>query len=325
MRLGGPARYVIRIEQSDDISEAYEFAAKHNLPTVVLGRGSNFLGLDRGYMGVVLLNEIRGIDILSDDAANTTIRANGGEILDDLVAYSVKQNLSGIELLSGIPGTVGAAPVQNSGAYGAEIGDCLLSVDVYDIEAHKVRTLNKSALKLSYRHSIFNSTAAGKYFIISIKLRLNKAHLTPPFYKSLQAYLDERKITAFTPANIRATVLAIRTSKLPDPTTIASAGSFFKNVVLSEAKAKKFRQQHPEAPIFEQNGQFKLATAWLLDQAGLKGYASHGIVVHPDAPLVLINQSAQSYSDLAAARDEIIAAIKEKFGLTLAAEPQEIK
>jgi len=325
MRLGGPAARVAIVSTPDDVAEAYQYAHDNNLPVTVIGEGSNLIGRDDGYQGLIIQNQIRGIETIDESDFDATIIANSGEVLDDLVAYSVEKNLHGIEMLTAIPGTVGAAPVQNSGAYGAEIGDTLIAVDVYEIPTGQFKSLPKSELELSYRHSIFNSTAVGKYFIIAIKIRLYKQNPAPPFYKSLQDYLDQQGITNYTPASIREAVATIRADKLPDPKAIASSGSFFKNVVLTKEQADQFIAEHPEAPIFEQKGQFKLATAWLLDQANLKGQTFHGMTVNDKAPLVLMNTSAKSFHDLEAARDQIIGIIRDKFGITIEAEPQIIE
>jgi len=322
MKLGGPARNVITITKVTSIPAAYEYARTHNLPIQVIGGGSNLLARDEGFDGLIIRNKLKGIKIVRQDAAHAVIRADSGEILDDLVRFTVRRKLSGIELLSAIPGTVGAAPVQNSGAYGQEIGDSLLSVEVYDIEKDTIRTLQRDELMLAYRHSIFNSEAVGKYFIISITIRLNKTPLKPPFYNSLQAYLEDKAITNYTPANLRTAVMSIRADKLPDPNKVASAGSFFKNVVMTAKEAKDFRERFPDAPVYAQNGQHKLATAWLLDQAGLKGKTFHGMTISPQAPLVLINTSAKNFRDLERARDKIIAKIEDQFGITISPEPQ---
>lgn len=325
MRLGGPAKYVAVVATPDDVDSAYQYAHDNNLSVTVIGEGSNLIGRDEGYDGLIIQNQLKGIEITNQDDFGATIVANSGEVLDNLIAFSVDKGLHGIEMLTAIPGTVGAAPVQNSGAYGAEIGDTIQSVDVYEIATGEFKTLPKSELNLSYRHSIFNSEAVGQYFIIAITIKLNKQPPEPPFYKSLQEYLDQHNITDYSINTIREAVREIRASKLPDPKEIASSGSFFKNVIFTESEAADFTTKYPNAPIFQQNGQHKLATAWLLDQAGLKGQTFHGMTVNEQAPLVLMNTGAKSFADLESAKAEIIDIIHQKFDITIEAEPQIIK
>jgi UDP-N-acetylmuramate dehydrogenase len=327
MRLGGPARYVITITDPDDIRPAYAFASEHKLPVIVLGGGSNFIGRDEGFDGVILLNQLHGITVVSQTDTTVSIRAMSGEILDDLCAFSAAQGLSGIEMMSAIPGTVGAAPVQNSGAYGQDTSHTLTHIEVYDRQDDQIKTLpirDLSEFDFSYRHSVFNSADKDRYFIIAVTFELHHTESQPPYFASLQAYLDQHGISARDPATLRAAVIDIRAHKLPDPTQIASAGSFFKNIILTPAKEKALRAKYPDAPIFPVNGEITLASGWLIEQAGLKGKTFHGMTVNDQAALILMNTGAKSYADLAAARAEIIATVKAKFGITLTQEPEEI-
>lgn len=327
MRLGGPARFVIDIDSIDDIRSAYEFAKQHNLPAMVMGQGSNIVGRDDGYDGVILLNKLKGIAIISEDDQHADVRAASGEILDDLCAFSVEQNLSGIEMMSAIPGTVGAAPVQNSGAYGQDTSNTLTHIEVYDRETDELKTLpirSTDEFKFAYRHSVFNSEDQGRYFILAVIFRLNKAKSQPPFFSSLQKYLDEHGITDYTPTNLRNAVVNIRAVKLPDPADVPSAGSFFKNIILTETEEEDFEQKYPGAPIFLVNGEITLASGWLLEQCGLKGKTFNGMTVHDQAALILKNTGAKSYQDLSEARAKIRAEVKAKFGFDLAQEPEEI-
>ena len=242
-----------------------------------------------------------------------------GEILDDFVRYSTKYGWSGIECLSAVPGTVGAAPVQNVGAYGQDIAQTLVNVDAYDTKTEKFVTLDAKKLDLGYRHSIFNSgDEIGRYFITKITVALEKKELKPPFYNSLQKYLDDNNIDEYTPENIRKAVHAVRT-KLPNPEFIASSGSFFKNVYLDPEESIKAEKKG--IPVWDGG---KVPSGWLLENAGLKGKLIHGMRVWETASLVLVNESAKSYSDLDAARKEIIKTVKDKFGYTLEQEPMEL-
>ena len=322
MRLGGPARFVLEIEQESDIAEAYAFSKKHNLPVYVLGGGSNIIGRDGGYDGVILVNRLFGMGEVAPEKANKIqMWAASGEALDDFVRYTTKYGWSGMEALSAIPGTVGAAPVQNVGAYGQEIADTLVSVDAYDTKTDRIVTLSKNELGMGYRRSIFNhGEDVGRYFITKIVVELKRTQLEPPFYNSLQRYMDEQGIDEYTPENIRKAVHAVRDGKLPNPEYIASSGSFFKNVYLTsdeEIEAAKARG----IPVWDGG---KIPSGWLIEHAGLKGQVFHGMRVSDKASLVLINESARDYADLAAAREEIIRIVREKFGYTLEQEPMEL-
>lgn len=320
MRLGGPARYVIEIERVEDLPEAYAFAAEKDLPVYVLGGGSNIVGRDGGFDGVILVNRLLGMgEVAPAKDDKIELWAASGEALDDFVRYSTKYGWSGMECLSAIPGTVGAAPVQNVGAYGQDIAGVLKNVEAYNIKTKQFVTLPASKLDLGYRRSIFNTgELVGRYFITKITVTLEKTELKPPFYNSLQKYLDDNEIDEYTPENIRKAVHAVRT-KLPNPEFIASSGSFFKNVYLNEDDSKKAIDKG----ILVWDGG-KIPSGWLIENAGLKGQLIHGMRVWETASLVLVNESAKSYKDLDAARKEIIKTVQDKYGLTLEQEPMEL-
>lgn len=321
MRLGGAARYVIEVEKVDDLREAYAFAKEKNLPVYVLGSGSNIIGRDSGFNGVILICRLHGMSAVGDTEAETVrLYSYSGELLDDFVTFGTKMGLTGMEALSAIPGTVGAAPVQNVGAYGQDIAQTLIEVEAFDTKTGELVTLPKEKLNLGYRRSIFNhGELIGRYFIVKIVVELHRGHLTPPFYNSLQAYIDEHSIIDFSPDSIRQCVRAVRESKLPDPESIASSGSFFKNVYLSPEEAAGAKAAG--IPVWDGG---KVPSGWLIEHAGLKGQEFHGMRVSDKAALVLINESAKSYADLAAARAEIIKIVKDKFGFTLEQEPMEL-
>lgn len=322
MRLGGPARYVLEVETPQDVADAYGFAEQFNLPAFPLGYGANALGHDEGFHGVIIINRMHGID---EKVTNeyVMLKVMGGEYWDKLVEYSVNKGLTGIEALSKIPGLVGAAPVQNIGAYGQELSQTLDSIDVFDTATKSYRTLSKEELHFAYRKSILNSTERGRYFVIAVTLKLKSGEMRRPFYDSIEKYINEHDITDFSPASIREIVSKIRAEKLPDPTTTASAGSFFQNIYLTNEEAEKAEEKNiPFRRLPEGN---KLNSAWLIEQTGLKGKLLYGIRVSDKAPLVLINESATSFNDLMKAREEIIGHVYDKFGFWLHQEPVEIQ
>ena len=325
MHLGGNAYAMVDVSSKDDIVAACRYAKEQSKPIFVLGGGSNTLAHDEGYDGIIMHNCLPGFEIIHEDNTSVTITIGAGEILDNIVARCVDMGLSGIEALSAIPGTAGAAPVQNVGAYGQEIADTLVSLEAYDRHAGQFVTLQAADCEFSYRHSIFRGRNAGQYIISSITLRLSKKLPQPPFYQAVQDYLTAHDITQPTPRDIRQAVTTIRANKRPDPPILPNTGSFFKNAIVDSATFTAIQQKHPTVPYYTMpNRQVKIPSGWLIEQAGLKGVVSHGMKVHDKNAVVLINQSAHSYNDLAAARGEIIAAVQQKFGITISQEPLEI-
>ena len=321
MRLGGPAKYVIDIEDESEIKEAYTFAKKHNLPTFILGGGANTIAKDEGFPGVILRYTKTGTTT-KEEKSHYSITAQAGEPWDNVVAYACKQGLTGIEALSRIPGLSGAAPVQNIGAYGQDISQTIDHATAYDTKTQEFTTLTREDFGFSYRKSILNTVKKGRYFITSITLNLHQGQMQRPFYNSIEAYIEANKITDFSPQSIRQIVSQIRADKLPDPTTTPSAGSFFKNIYLTENEAKDAEAKG--IPVHHGHDGFKINSGWLIEQSGLKGKLLHGIRVNDKAALVLINESATSYQDLEKARTEIINTIKTKFGYQLEQEPVEL-
>lgn len=280
---------------------------------------------DEGFDGLVLRNRIPGFEVVADSPTDTTIKIGAGEDWDSVVARTVDMNLSGIECLSAIPGTAGAAPVQNIGAYGQEVAETLVLLEAYDRQSGQIVTITNEQCGFSYRHSIFRGEHAGRYIITTITLRLFKAAPQPPFYKAVQEYLDTNNITIYTPKVLREAVTAIRADKLPDPKERPNNGSFFKNAVIEDWQLGDLRGEYPDIPTYDMpDGRFKVPTGWLIEQAGLKGQLLHGMRVHDKNALVLINESATGYADLAAARDEIIGAVRDKFRIQIEQEPLEM-
>jgi UDP-N-acetylmuramate dehydrogenase len=322
MRIGGTAKALTTVKSKKELTEAIAWAEERRLPTLVLGGGSNVIFSD-GYDGLVIVNRIPGFEVVTDDAQSTTVCIGAGEKWDDAVKRTVDMNLHGIEFLSAIPGTAGGTPVQNVGAYGAQISDTLTELEAYDTETHRFTTLAKAECGFTYRNSMFKSPLDRHYIITSITLRLHKSLPQPPFYATLQNYLDQKNITDYTPANIRDAVVAIRAIKLPDPSVVANTGSFFKNPIIQAEQAHDLLFTYPEMAHWTlPDGNIKIAAGWLIEQAGLRGYTSHGMTTYERHALVLVNENAESYNDLAAFRQEIIDKIHNLFGITLEQEPE---
>ena len=326
MRLGGPARFMSDVHTAADIAPICKNAAAQHLPIFILGGGSNVLARDEGFSGVVIRNRIPGFEVVGDDPASTTIKVGAGENWDEVVRRTVDMGLSGIEALSAIPGTAGAAPVQNIGAYGQDVSETLVSLEAYDTQADQFVILQNADCNFSYRDSIFRSTAIGRYVITSITLRLLKDAPRPPFYQAVQEYLDTQGITFYTPQTIRDAVIKIRTDKLPDPKERPNTGSFFKNAIVEDWQLDELKKEYPDIPTYDlPDGRFKIPTGWLIEQAGLRGQLLHGMRVHDKNALVLINESATGYADLEAARQEIMGAVRDTFRVTIEQEPLEMQ
>jgi len=325
MRIGGEARFMADIHNASEIGELVTRAKSQNLRIYVLGEGSNTIVHDEGFDGLVLRNRILGFEVVSDTGNEVTIKIGAGENWDEVVRRSVEKGLTGIECLSAIPGTAGAAPVQNIGAYGQEIADTLISLEAYDSASEKLVNLSNEDCGFSYRHSIFRGDAAGRYIITSVTLRLYKTPPQPPFYKAVQEYLDANGITLVTVSTLRQAVMTIRADKLPDPKERPNNGSFFKNAIVEEWQLRDLQKEYPDMPFYDMpDGKFKVPTGWLIEQAGFKGKLIHGIRVHDKNCLVLINESASGYSDLAHARDEIVGTIRDRFRIMIEQEPLEM-
>lgn len=325
MRIGGNARFMTDVHTVEEVCEIVKRTEQQNLPVYILGGGSNTLVRDEGFDGIVLRNRILGFEDLEETSSDVTLKIGAGENWDDVVRRSVEKGLIGIECLSAIPGTAGAAPVQNIGAYGQELSETLVSVEAYDRDTDTITNLTNEQCGFAYRHSIFRGEAAGRYIIISITLRLFKDTPQPPYYKAVQEYLDAHNIAIVTPEVLRDAVIAIRAEKLPDPNVRPNNGSFFKNAIIEGWQLRDIQLNYPDVPFYNMPGDmYKIPTGWLIETAGFKGKLLHGIRVHEKNALVLINESAKGYEDLAAARDEIIGTIRDTFRIIIEQEPLEM-
>jgi UDP-N-acetylmuramate dehydrogenase len=325
MRLGGQTRFMAVAHSAEDVASLCKNARAQGLNIFILGGGSNSLAKDTGFDGIVIRNSIKGVTVVAEDSSSTTIQFGAGELWDDAVKLTVDRSLSGMEALSAIPGTVGAAPVQNIGAYGQEVADTFVSLDAYDIATDQFVILNADQCQFAYRHSIFRGESSGRYVITSVTFKLYKTVPSPPFYKALQDYFDAHNTTLFTPDVIRQAVIDIRKEKLPDPVERPNTGSFFKNAIIELWQRDELLKEYPDMPSYDLGDKtFKIPTGWLVEQTGLKGSLLHGMRIHDKNALVLINESATSYEDLAAARSEIIGAVRDKFRITIEQEPLEL-
>lgn len=322
MRLGGPARFYAEVFDEEGVIKAIAFARDRAVPVRVIGFGSNIVWGDKGFDGLVIANRIPGIAI--DD---TTVSVGAGVEWDECVEETVAHELSGLEFLSLIPGTTGAVPVQNVGAYGAEVRDTITIVRAYDMQKNAFVDITNDQCRFAYRASRFNGEDAGRFVITNVTFALSFDVPKPPFYRSLQQYLDDHGREEYSPRTIRDAVISIRRSKLPDPDVVPNCGSFFKNPVISADAWKHIESKYPDAPHWDVEGGVKLSAAWLLDKAGFKQFRDPdtGMATYDKQPLVLINDGASSTADLLAFKQKIVDATEKQFGITLVQEPEFIE
>lgn len=325
MRLGGNALHLTEVTNRSEVEESVHWAEAQNLPVIMIGEGSNIVWGDSGFPGLVVVNKITRYESYQEDDENTYLTVGGGENWDSVVERTVKEGLSGIEALSLVPGTAGATPVQNVGAYGQEIADSLVSVEAYDKELKSFVTIPKVDCAFGYRTSRFKTTDKGRFFITAITLHLTKTNLQPPFYPALTEYFRQNNITEYTPITVREAVINIRKRKLPDPKVVANNGSFFHNPVVDIDIFTQLRDNFPDLIYWEtEDGNYKISAAWLLDKAGFKGVHDQetGMATWEAQPLVLINESAKSTADLLKFKQKIIDTVGDLFGITLTQEPE---
>lgn len=325
MRLGGRARWLAEAHNPEDVKSLVAWAKQQQTPFTVIGQGSNIVWRDEGFPGVIIVNNLKGIEVLNEDENGLTLCAGAGEIWDEVVAWSVNRNLSGIEFLSRIPGLAGAAPVQNIGAYGAELADVLTEVAVYDSQRDTFETLLADGCQFAYRTSRFKTTDKGRFIILSITLKLKKANPQPPFYESLQNYLTAQAVSEYTPQTIRKAVSEIRKVRLPDPSVVNNNGSFFTNPIVDQAKNEELKAKYPEIKAWPMNdGRIKLGAGWMVEQAGFKEAhdTQTGMATWQGNALVMVNEHAQKTTDLLAFKQKILDKVQEMFGVTLEQEPE---
>jgi UDP-N-acetylmuramate dehydrogenase len=326
MRLGGPASYLTVVTERQQVAEAFAWAVAQSLPVLMIGGGSNIVWRDEGFPGLVIVNRIMRYEDFAEDDLNHYITVGAGENWDAVVERTAAAGLTGIECLSLIPGSTGATPVQNVGAYGQEISDTLVSVEAFDTQTNAFVNIPASDCGFGYRTSHFKTDQRGRYFITGLTLHLATSKPEPPFYGSVQNYLDEHQITEPSSADLRAAVIAIRSAKLPDPAKVANNGSFFANPVISAPDFFELSSNYDgEIPHWDAgNEQVKLPAAWLLEQAGFKDLhdPATGMATWPTQPLVLVNEHAKTTADLLAFKQKIVDTVQTKFGIKLVQEPE---
>lgn len=314
------AKYFARVASVDDLLIARDFIEKNDCKAMVLGGGSNILFLS-DYDGLILRNELKGIKVEFEDEEHVHIRAMAGENWDDFVSWCVKKNYGGLENLSLIPGSVGASPIQNIGAYGVEIKDMFLELEAFNLKTGELKNWKKNDCCFGYRDSVFKHKYKGEYIILSVSFKLDKKPVFKTAYGAIQNEIERMGSIPISIAAIRKAVISIRRAKLPDPEKIGNAGSFFKNPTISEAQFQQLKSKFPEIVSYQlPNGNYKLAAGWLIDRAGWKGKRLGDAGVHNKQALVLVNYGNAAGEDIIQLAHEIEESIKFLFQINLECE-----
>ncbi|MCK5917966.1 MAG: UDP-N-acetylmuramate dehydrogenase [Cocleimonas sp.] len=313
------SRYFCQIESEDHIDSLLEWQQHSDLPLLLLGGGSNILFIN-DYQGMTALINTKGITIVGEDSDFTYIKVNAGENWHQFVRWTVENNYAGLENLSLIPGTVGAAPMQNIGAYGVELADLLHELKAIELTTGKSKTFTQKECFFSYRDSFFKSSAFGKYLIQSITIKSPKKPHWNINYEGVKNSLEGKTISAKTISN---SIIALRQSKLPDPFVIGNAGSFFKNPLLNKEKWQTLKELHPNLPGYPQtDDSIKISAAWLIDKCGWKGKRQGNAGVYKKHALVLVNHGGATGKEIWGIANDIINTVNDKFGIELEAEPR---
>jgi UDP-N-acetylmuramate dehydrogenase len=320
-KISASAKYFITIHTIEELQELLKSEIFKQNRHLILGGGSNLL-LTEDFDGLVIKNEIKGIQIKGETNTHVTLKVGAGELWHELVMYCVSHNYGGIENLSLIPGTVGAAPMQNIGAYGVEIREVINNVEAVDVSTGEVHNFSNVACKFGYRESIFKQELKDKYFISSITLSLTKGHHHfNVSYGAITDVLRERHQNDLSVKNISDAVIFIRKNKLPDPALIGNAGSFFKNPSVDADLFENLKKNFPTIPSFPgEHGLIKVPAAWLIEQSGWKGKTLDNIGVHKHQALVLVNYGDGEGKKIWALAMDIQASVKQKFNITLQPE-----
>jgi UDP-N-acetylmuramate dehydrogenase len=314
------AEWALPITQAEQIPAAIRWARNAGLSHRILGGGSNVVLPDQ-LQGVTLLMDIDFIEVLENRDSNTRLRVGGGVNWHAFVRWTLDQNYRGLENLALIPGTVGAAPIQNIGAYGVEVKEYIDAVETYDCQTNQWVSLSKADCQFSYRHSVFKDEP-NRFVITAVIFNLPKVWQPRLSYADLANYFANRLVDAITAPEIFDAVCAIRMQKLPDPKVIGNVGSFFQNPVISNQQLQSLKEQFPQIVSYPESATHsKLAAGWLIDQCGFKGMQLGNVGVHDKQALVLTHRGGGNAGELLGLAEQIQKRVKEAFGVELTVEP----
>lgn len=312
------ARKFARFSTAEELQSILENSPDEQV--LILGGGSNIL-FTKDFNGLVLRNEIRGITLRHETEKEVIVCAGAGEVWHEFVLHCIENGYGGIENLSLIPGSVGASPMQNIGAYGVEIKDVFESLEAYHIPSGEVHTFRKDECRFGYRESVFKRELKDQYVILSVCYRLSKYPEVNTRYGIINDQLKVMGIGSATIKDVSDAVIAIRQSKLPDPSILGNAGSFFKNPVIDESLFHELQSRYPDIPNYPAGaGRVKLAAGWLIEQAGWKGWRRNDVGVHEKQALVLVNYGSATGREIFDLSTAVLSDIHEKFGVELERE-----
>lgn len=313
-------RYFAEINSIDDLVTLIKDPIYASNEKLVMGGGSNLL-FTKDFLGLVIKNNLKGIEIVSQNDTDVIVKAAAGESWHDLVLFTINKNFAGLENLSLIPGCVGASPMQNIGAYGVEIKESFEQLEAYSVETGAKHIFLPVDCHFGYRESVFKNKLKGLFIITSVSFRLKKHASVNTSYGAINAQLQTMNITSPTIKDVSEAVMHIRQSKLPDPKITGNAGSFFKNPEVLETKYLGLKNSFPDLVAYSlPNGNYKLAAGWLIEQCGLKGFEMNGAAVHSKQALVLVNKNNASGKAIFELSTHVLNTVFEKFGIMLERE-----
>jgi UDP-N-acetylmuramate dehydrogenase len=318
--INAQARYFTSFTELQQLQAVLQDTRWQSSPHMILGGGSNIL-FTKDFDGLVLKNELKGISVIKEDDDYIYVKAGAGENWHRFVMYCIEHNYAGLENLSLIPGNVGASPMQNIGAYGVEIKDYFHELEAWHLHDHTLVTFNNADCAFGYRESVFKRQYKGQFVILSVTYRLLKKPRFNTSYGAIEQELQRMGVNGLSIQAISQAVVNIRSSKLPDPAEIGNAGSFFKNPTVDAAQYTSLKSAHPDVVAYPvDNGHYKLAAGWLIEQCGWKGFRKGDAGVHAKQALVLVNYGQASGQEIYHLSQQVLDSVKEKFGVELERE-----
>ncbi len=313
------ATYFAEVKQADDVIALLHHPVYQKHQTLIIGGGSNIL-LTQNFDGLVIHNQIKGIEVIHESIENVWVEFGAGEIWHNCVLHCIKNNWAGIENLSLIPGYVGAAPMQNIGAYGVELKDVFEALHAINVQTGETVLFKNKDCHFGYRESIFKNTLKNQFLITKVVLRLNKSPQFNISYGAIEKTLETQGVKALTIKAISDAVIQIRQSKLPNPKMVGNAGSFFKNPVVDSLLAASIKRDYPNMPFYPNNHKTKIPAGWLIDQCGWKGKVVGETGTYKNQALVLVNHGKATGREIFALSEKIQQSVKERFGISLQRE-----
>ncbi len=321
LKIGDKAKYFAVVKNQEDLKKAIFFAKENGLSVFILGGGTNTL-ITKNLECLVIKNEIKGIEILKETKNHVYVTANSGEIWSTLVDFTINKNLGGLENLYYVPGTVGAAPIQNIGAYGKELKDNLFSLLAYDLKTGKYKEFSRDDCQFAYRDSIFKKKYKNRFYIISITVKLDKKPKLVLNYGQVKERLHDIGIKKPNIKQVAKIIKKIRDEKLPNPAVLANAGSFFKNPEIKENLFKKLAKEYHGIPNFKgtKKNLVKIPAAWLIEEAGFKGKKFNSVGMYEKQALILVNYDNAKAKDVLSLVKKVKNTVYKKFQIILEEE-----